>query len=157
MAIRQIRTFSDLVLYTVSRPVEAIDDRIRLLLDDMAETMYHAGGAGLAACQIGILRRLVVIDVGEGLLKLVNPVLLKKRGRQTVQEGCLSFPDIWVNRVRPSRVVAEAQDENGKRIRIVGSGLLAQCLCHELEHLDGIVLADQWRPAYHEGAEHSLI
>lgn len=146
MAIRPIRMFGDPVLYKGCRPVEMIDDRVRLLLDDMAETMYHSGGAGLAASQIGILRRLVVMDVGEGLLKLVNPILLKKRGRQTVQEGCLSFPGVWVNRVRPSRVLAQAQDENGKTIRIAGSGLLAQCLCHELEHLDGIVLTGQWRP-----------
>lgn len=144
MALREIRTFDDPVLRRKCRPVEEIDDRIRMLLDDMAETMYHEpNGGGLAACQIGILKRAVVIDVGTGLLKLINPEIVRAKGAQIGSEGCLSFPGVWGKVKRPWQVVVRAFDENGKEREIRGSGLLAKCLCHEIDHLDGIVFTDK--------------
>ncbi|WP_066686490.1 peptide deformylase [Christensenella intestinihominis] len=143
MALREIRTFDDEILRKKSREVKEITDRIRTILDDMAETMYHAEGGGLAACQVGILKRLVVIDVGEGLIKLVNPEFVLQEGEQVVEEGCLSFPDVWGKVKRPEHVVVRALDENGKEVTVEGSGLLAKCLCHELDHLDGVVFKDK--------------
>lgn len=143
MALREIRTFDDELLRKKSREVREVTDRVRTLLDDMAETMYHAEGGGLAACQIGILKRLVVIDVGEGLIKLVNPEFVLREGEQIVEEGCLSFPDVWGKLKRPERVIVRALDENGEEITVEGTGLLAKCLCHELDHLDGIVFKDK--------------
>ena len=144
MALREIRTFDDPVLRRKCRPVEEIDDRIRILLDDMAETMYHEpNGGGLAACQIGILKRAVVIDVGTGLLKLINPEIVRAKGMQIGSEGCLSFPGVWGKVKRPSQVVVRAFDETGKEREIRGTGLLAKCLCHEIDHLDGIVFTDK--------------
>jgi peptide deformylase len=143
VALREIRTFDDEILRKKSREVREVTDRVRTLLDDMAETMYHAEGGGLAACQIGILKRLVVIDVGEGLIKLVNPEFVLREGEQIVEEGCLSFPDVWGKLKRPERVIVRALDENGEEITVEGTGLLAKCLCHELDHLDGIVFKDK--------------
>lgn len=140
MAIRQLRYFDDEILRKKCRPVECVDDKIRLLFQDMADTMYHAGnGAGLAACQVGILKRLVVIDVGKGLLKLANPRIIDSGGSQQCNEGCLSFPGKWGRTIRPQWVTVEALNERGEQVSITGKGLLAQCLCHELDHLDGIV------------------
>lgn len=114
-----------------------------MILDDMAETMYAQGnGAGLAACQVGILKRLVVIDMGDGLIKLVNPVVEEQGGLQECEEGCLSIPDRFGKTLRPQFVTVTALDENGKEIRIRGEGDLAKCLCHELDHLDGILFVD---------------
>ena len=143
MAVREIRKSGDELLRKKSRDVKEITDRIRTILDDMAETMYQEEGGGLAACQVGILRRLVVIDVGEGLLKLVNPEIVSREGERIVEEGCLSFPDVWGKVKRPERVAVRAMDENGDEITVEGTGLLAQCLCHELDHLDGIVFTDK--------------
>lgn len=144
MAIRQLRYFEDSVLRRPCRPVERVDDKIRLFLQDMADTMYHTGnGAGLAACQVGILKRLVVIDMGEGLLQLVNPKLVGASGAQKCVEGCLSFPNRWGRTVRPQRVTVEALNQWGEPVLVAGAGELAKCLCHELDHLDGIVLADK--------------
>ena len=144
MALREIRTFEDPVLRQKCRPVEVVDDRIRMLLDDMAQTMYHEpNGGGLAACQIGILKRAVVIDIGTGLLKLVNPEIVSAKGTQISTEGCLSFPGFWGKVKRPWQVVMRALDENGKERKIRGTGLLAKCLCHEIDHLDGIVFTDK--------------
>ena len=143
MALREIRKSGDEILRTKSREIQEVTDRVRTILDDMAETMYHAEGGGLAACQVGILKRLVVIDIGEGLLKLVNPEFVLQEGEQIVEEGCLSFPDVWGRLKRPERVVVRALDENGKEITVEGTGLLAKCLCHELDHLDGIVFKDK--------------
>lgn len=143
MALRKIRTFDDEILRKKSREVKEVTDRIRILLDDMAETMYQAQGSGLAACQVGILKRLVVIDVGEGLIRLVNPELVFQKGEQIVEEGCLSFPDIWGKLKRPEQVIVRALNENGEEITVEGTGLLAKCLCHELDHLDGIVFKDK--------------
>jgi peptide deformylase len=144
VALREIRMFDDEFLRKVSRPVEKADGHIRRILDDMAETIYHTqNGGGLAACQVGILRRLVVADMGEGLLKLINPRITESEGEQTVIEGCLSYPGIWGKVVRPEKVVVDALDENGAPIVIHGSGEMAKCLCHEIDHLDGILFTDK--------------
>jgi peptide deformylase len=143
MAIRDIRIEGDEVLRKTCRPVQDVTDRIRMILDDMAETMYEADGGGLAACQVGILRRLVVIDVGEGLIKMVNPQIILEEGEQLVEEGCLSFPGVWGMVKRPAHVVVRALNENGEEITVDGTGLLAQCLSHELDHLDGVVFKDK--------------
>ena len=144
MAIREIRTFDDEILRKKSKQVELVDDKIRELLNDMVETMYDTKiGGGLAACQIGILKRLVVIDLGEGLIKLVNPKIIMKTGKQAVIEGCLSFPGVWGKLTRPSHVTVLALNEEGKRVIIRGKGMMAKCLCHEIDHLDGIVFTDK--------------
>ena len=142
MAFRNIVREGDPVLRKVSRPVEQFDERLWTLLDDMAETLYRAEGAGLAAPQVGILRRVVVIDVGEGLIELVNPVIIKKSGRQEEVEGCLSCPGQSGITRRPKRVTVQAQDRHGTPITLSGEGLLARAFCHELDHLDGILFKD---------------
>lgn len=110
----------------------------------MADTMYNTpNGGGLAACQVGILRRLVVADMGEGLLKLVNPKIIKEEGEQLVIEGCLSYPNIWGTVIRPEKVVVQALDENGQQVIIDAAGEMAKCLCHEIDHLDGIIFTDK--------------
>lgn len=144
MALRKIRTFDDEFLRKTSRNVDKVDDHIREILSDMAETMYSTqNGGGLAACQVGILRRLVVADMGEGLLKLVNPRIVESEGKQIVIEGCLSYPGIWGKVLRPSRVLVEALNENGENTTIEAFGELAKCLCHETDHLDGILFTDK--------------
>lgn len=144
MALREIRTFEDGILRKVSKPVIEVNDHIREILYDMAETMYHTpNGGGLAACQIGILRRLVVADMGEGLFKLVNPVITEKKGEQLVIEGCLSFPGIWGKLKRPETVIVHALNEYGEEIEIKARGELAKCLCHELDHLEGVIFQDK--------------
>lgn len=144
MALREIRTFDDPILRKKCRTVDDVNDRIRSILNDMADTMYSTpAGGGLAANQVGILRRLIVIDVGEGLLKLINPQIISSEGEQIVNEGCLSFPNVWGKVKRPEKVTVEYIDENGKTNRIDGEGILAQCLCHEIDHLDGIVFVDK--------------
>jgi peptide deformylase len=143
MAIRNIRKDGDEILRKKSREVDAITEKIRMLLDDMADTMYNANGAGLAAPQVGILKRLVVIDVGEGLIKLVNPVVKSRSGQQRVIEGCLSVPGIWGEVDRPQHVSVEALNPDGEKITLEGEGILAQALCHEIDHLDGILFKDK--------------
>jgi len=144
MALREIRTFDDTFLHKHSRPVAEVDDRIRTLLDDLAETMYHTQhGGGLAACQVGVLRRVIVADMGSGLLKLVNPHITFAEGEQLVVEGCLSYPGRWAHVQRPQTVRVEALDENGVPVNLEATDALAKCLCHEIDHLDGIVLADR--------------
>ena len=145
MAIREIRLSGDEILRKKSREVEVVDDRIRSILDDMDETMHQANGVGLSAVQIGILKRLIVIDVnydGSPSLKLVNPKIVKTKGSQEVEEGCLSFPNQYAKVIRPEEVVVEALDENGKPIKIKGKDLLAEALCHEIDHLDGKLFID---------------
>lgn len=143
MALRLIRLNDDPTLRKKCRPVEIVDDKIRQLLDDMAETMYDADfSEGLAAPQIGVLKRLVVIDMGQGLIKLVNPVIVEKTGSQVVTEGCLSLPGTWGNLERPSKIVVNALDENGKEITLTATGDMAKCLCHEIDHLDGVLFTD---------------
>lgn len=143
MALRKIRLFNDEILRKKSKAVEVVDDKIRQILNDMAETMYNtANGGGLAAPQVGILKRLVVIDMGQGLIKLVNPVIIKKEGTQEVIEGCLSIPKKWGKLIRPAKVTVQALNENGEQIILTGKGELAKCFCHEIDHLDGILFTD---------------
>jgi len=143
MAVRILRKFRDDVLRNKAKPVKKIDKYIMKLLDDMADTMYEHKGVGLAAPQVGILKRLVVVDAGKGLLKLINPHIVEARGEDIDVEGCLSFPGIFGEVKRPERVVVEALNPEGKRIRVEGEGLLARALCHEIDHLDGVVFIDK--------------
>lgn len=143
MALRQIRLFDDEILRKKSRAVEVVDDKIRQILNDMADTMYNTeNGGGLAAPQVGILKRLVVIDMGQGLIKLVNPKIISQEGTQEVVEGCLSIPDKWGKLIRPAKVKVEALNENGDKITLTGTGDLAKCFCHEIDHLEGILFTD---------------
>lgn len=125
-----------------SREVEKIDSRILTLLDDMAETMYDIQGVGLAAPQVGVLKKVVVIDVGEGLIELINPVITYKKGEQTEVEGCLSVPGKSGTVLRPEKVKVRALDRHGNEINIDGEGLLARALCHEIDHLSGTLYID---------------
>lgn len=144
MALRQIRMFDDEILRKASRPVARVDSRIREILTDMADTLHNTPNAsGLAACQVGILKRLVVIDMKEGLIQLVNPEIVAREGEELVTEGCLSFPGTWGKTLRPQRVTVRALDERGEEVTIEGTGPLAKCLCHEIDHLDGIVFTDR--------------
>ena len=142
MALRQIRFFDDEILRKKSREVKVVDNKIRRLLDDMADTMYNLKGGGLAAPQVGILKRLVVIDMGKGLIKLVNPIIIKRKGTQEVIEGCLSIPNKLGKLTRPAEVKVEGLNENGKKIILTGTGDLAKCFCHEIDHLEGILFTD---------------
>ncbi|EES51171.1 peptide deformylase [Clostridium botulinum] len=143
MALRQIRLCDDPILRKKSKEVEVIDDKIRDILNDMAETMYNTeNGAGLAAPQVGILKRLVVIDMWQGLIKLINPKIIKKEGIQEVIEGCLSSPNVFGKLKRPYKVIVQALNENGEEIELIGTGDLAKCFCHEIDHLDGILFTD---------------
>lgn len=148
MAVRIVREEGDEILRKKSRKVEVVDDRVRALLDDMVETMHKYKGVGLSAVQVGILKRLVVIDLydDKGPIKLVNPVIVKTKGEQEVEEGCLSFPNQYAKKIRPMEVVAEALNENGEKIKIKAKGLLAQAICHELDHLDGVLFVDNILP-----------
>jgi peptide deformylase len=137
---------TDDILRKKSRTVEKIDSRIIMLLNDMAETMYKANGAGLAAVQVGILKRLVVIDVGEGLIKLINPKIVSSFGEQQETEGCLSIPGIYGTVKRPEQVEVSALNEKGDSIKLKGTGLLACAFCHEIDHLDGILFTDKASP-----------
>lgn len=143
MALRNIRKLGDDILRKKCRPVETIDERIVTLLEDMAETMYEANGVGLAAPQVGVLKRIVVIDIGEGLIELINPVITDFEGNIKDVEGCLSVPGKCGYVVRPEKVTVTALDRNGDKITISGEGMLAKAFCHELDHLDGIVFVDK--------------
>ncbi len=143
MALRNIRTHGDYILRKHSKVVERIDDRILTLLKDMADTMYSENGAGLAAPQVGILKRLVVIDMGEGLINLINPEIVESNGIQEVTEGCLSIPGKWGKLDRPAKVKVKALNDEGKEIIIEGEGDLAKCLCHEIDHLNGVLFIDK--------------
>lgn len=143
MAIRNIRKDGDEILRKKSKEVDVINEKIQMLLKDMADTLYKANGVGLAAPQVGVLKRVVVIDVGEGLLELINPVLKSQSGQQCLAEGCLSVPGIWGEVNRPTHVIVEALDSKGNKIVIEGEGLLAIALCHEIDHLDGILFKDK--------------
>ena len=148
MAIREIRLSGDEILRKKSREVEEVTDKIRELLDDMVETMHKYNGVGLAAPQVGILKRVIVIDLydGEEPLQLVNPKIIKAKGKQEVEEGCLSFPNEYAKMVRPKEVTVEALDRDGKKVIITGKDLLAQALAHEIDHLNGILFVDNMIP-----------
>ena len=143
MAIRNILKKGDETLRKKSRDVGVITVKIITLLDDMAETMAAANGVGLAAPQVGFLRRIAIIDVGDGVIDLINPVLIEQEGAQTEAEGCLSIPGIQGIVERPAHVVVEALDRYGKLQRIEGVELIARALCHEIDHLDGILFEDK--------------
>lgn len=142
MALREIVVGENEILRKKCRVVTDFDDRLRQLLDDMKDTMYHADGVGLAAPQVGILKRVVVIDVGEGLIELVNPEIISQKGKQKGSEGCLSFPGEYGMVIRPNKVTVKAQDRNGKEFVLEGKELLARALCHEIDHLNGVVFKD---------------
>lgn len=145
MALRQIVKFGDDILRKKSRPVTNFDERLWQLLDDMAETMHSKDGAGLAAVQVGVLRRAVVIDVhdGSGVIELINPEIISEEGTQVGGEGCLSAPNVWEDVERPNIVTVKAQDRFGKEFTRTGSALLARAFCHEIDHLDGILFIDR--------------
>ena len=148
MAIRNIREDGDEILRKKSREVEVVDDKIREILEDMVETMHKYNGIGLAAPQIGLLKRLIVIDLydDKGPIKLVNPEIIKEKGTQEVEEGCLSFPNKFAKIIRPEEVTIKALNENGKTVKISAKGLLAQALSHEIDHLNGILFVDKIIP-----------
>ncbi len=144
MAKLNILKYGDDTLRKVCRPVEKITPRILTLLDDMLETMREADGCGLAAPQVGVLRRIVVVEVEEGQsIELINPRIIAYAGKQEEQEGCLSLPGQWGTTVRPAHVTVRALNRNGEEIEITGSGLLARALCHEIDHLDGKLFIDR--------------
>ena len=144
MATRQLRYNQDPILRKRCKEVKEVDDRIRLLLDDMLDTLHHTeNGAALAANQVGILKRLVVIDYYDNLLKLVNPQITECSGTQICVEGCLSFPDRFVKTIRPQKVTVKALNEYGEEIIITGEDEMAKCLCHEIGHLNGEIFLDK--------------
>ncbi len=143
MAILNIRREGDPILRKTSRPVDEITPRIRTLIRDMIETMRNANGCGLAAVQVGVLRRIVVIEVEDGqVFTMVNPRIVKREGKQEEVEGCLSLPGKWGITERPETVTVRATDENGEKYELRGSGLLARAICHETDHLDGKLFTD---------------
>ncbi len=143
MALRNIREYGDEVLRKKCRKVDKIDSKIITLLEDMVETMNHADGVGLAAPQVGILKEVVVIDVGDGVIELINPKLIESSGKQTDDEGCLSVPEKFGKVTRPDYVKVTAFNRNGEQFIIEGKGLLARALCHEIDHLEGILFTDK--------------
>lgn len=155
MAIREIREEGDEILRKKSREVEKIDDRVKELIEDMIETMHKYNGVGLAAVQVGVLKRIIVIDLYDGKepLRLINPVIVKAKGEQEVEEGCLSFPNKYAKLIRPAEVTVEALDIEGKKIKIHAKELLAQALAHEIDHLNGIVFTDLMVPGTLEYVE----
>lgn len=151
MALREIKHYKrDSVLRKKSRPVEKINDRIHILLDDMAETMYEAEGVGLAAPQVGVLKRVIVVDVGDGLIEIINPEIVHHEGEQVEAEGCLSVPGITARVSRPSHVIVKGLDRHGESVEIKAFGLLARALCHEIDHLDGTLFIDKANISYEE-------
>lgn len=147
MALRKILTVEDPALHKVCRPVTKFDEKLHALLDDMNETLVESGGVGLAAPQIGILRRVVVIDLGDEIVELVNPEILEMSGEQDGAEGCLSVPEEYWLVKRPNVVKAKAQDRYGEWFEIEGEELIARCICHECDHLDGHIYTER---AYHK-------
>ena len=142
MGLRKILTDKDSALHKVCKPVEKFDRKLHKLLDDMRETLEDANGVGLAAPQVGILRRVVIVDTGEEILELVNPEMLETDGEQVGPEGCLSVPGKYGLVKRPYRAKVRAQDRNGDWYEAEGEELIARCFCHELDHLDGIVYTE---------------
>lgn len=144
MALREIRKIGDEILRKKSKKIEIVDDRIKTLLEDMVETMIHENGVGLAAPQVGILKRVVVIDGDElGIIKLINPEIIEAHGIQRDEEGCLSIPGRSGIVERPKKVTVKALKENGEEIVITGEDLLARAFCHEIDHLNGILFVDK--------------
>lgn len=143
MALRKIRIEGDPILRKKSRPVEELNDRIKILLDDMVDTMNDADGVGLAAPQVGVLKRIVIIDIGEGPIKIINPEIIESEGMQIGVEGCLSVPNKAGRVERPERVKIKYLNENWEESILEGTELLAKAICHEIDHLDGILYTDK--------------
>ena len=149
MAIRNIRKEGDEILKKKSREVEVVDDKVRELIEDMIETMHKYDGVGLAAVQVGILKQIIVIDIYDEntpIVKLINPKIIKTKGEREVDEGCLSYPNKFAKVKRPEKVIVEGLNENGEKVRIEAVDLLAQALCHEIDHLNGITFVDVMEP-----------
>ena len=148
MAIRNVRLETDEILRKKSRPVDVVDEKIKELVDDMIETMHKQDGVGLAAPQVGVLKRVVVIDLYDdnGAYVLINPEIIKEKGEQEVDEGCLSFPNKFAKVIRPEEVTVKALDREGKEFKLKGKGLLAQAISHEVDHLNGILFVDKMIP-----------
>ncbi len=149
MAIRNIRTYGDEILTKRAKEVEEIDERTKELIEDMIETLHKNNGVGLAAPQVGVLKRIIVIDIyeeGTDVFVLINPEIIKTKGEQTVEEGCLSFPNQFAKIVRPAEVTVKALDKDGKKVKLVGKDLLAQVLSHEIDHLNGELFIDKIIP-----------
>ena len=142
MAIRKIVKNGDPILRKISKRVDNIDKRTLQLIDDMRDTLERSGGVGLAAVQVGILKRIVLVDNGEEVLELINPEIISTEGEQQEIEGCLSCPDVWGVTKRPMVVTVSALDRNGELKTYTGDGLTARCFCHELDHLDGKLFID---------------
>lgn len=142
MALLEIKKAGAIILKQVCDPIDKVDSKIKKLLDDMAETMYEAQGVGLAAPQVGLPIRAVVIDVGDGILELINPVIVRREGEEIDTEGCLSIPNIFGEVERSVKVTVEYVNRRGKKQKITGTGLLARCIQHELDHLEGILFID---------------
>ncbi|MBQ8280546.1 MAG: peptide deformylase [Roseburia sp.] len=150
MALREIRVEGDAVLTKVCKEVKEVTPRIQDLIDDMIETMYEANGVGLAAPQVGILKRIVVIDVGEGPIVMINPRIVAQDGEQTGDEGCLSVPGKAGCVTRPNYVMARFFDEEMNECEVEGEGLLARAICHELDHLDGHLYVEKVEGGLHD-------
>lgn len=148
MAIRNLRLEGDEILKKKSREVEIIDEKLQTLIDDMIETMHKYNGVGLAAVQVGVLKRVIVIDLYDdnGPIVLINPIIIKTKGEQEVDEGCLSFPNKFAKVIRPAEVVAEYTDREGKRMRVKAKELLAQAIAHEVDHLNGELFVEKIIP-----------
>lgn len=143
MALRKILTDKDEALHRVCRPVEKFDEKLAILIDDMHQTLDKAQGVGLASPQIGVCRRVFIMHLeDEGNFEFINPEIISKKGKQRVQEGCLSCPDVWAYVTRPAKVKIKAQDRNGNWFEKTFTGLGAQCVCHENDHLDGHVFTE---------------
>ena len=150
MAIRNVRKIGDPVLNKVCKEVREVNDRTRELIDDMFDTMYEADGVGLAAPQVGILKRMVVIDIGDGPILMINPEIIETSGTQTGDEGCLSLPGKAGTVTRPNYVKARAFNEDGDEYEIEGTELLARAICHELDHLDGHMYTEKVEGELHD-------
>jgi len=148
LAIRNLRYEGDEILKKKSREVEEIDDKILTLINDMVETMHKYNGVGLAAVQVGVLKRVIVIDLYDdnGPIAMINPVIIKEKGKQEVEEGCLSFPNKFAKVVRPKEVIAEYVDIEGNLIEVKARDLLAQAICHEVDHLNGELFVEKMEP-----------
>jgi peptide deformylase len=143
MALRNVRTYGDDLLRKKSRKIEKIDERILTLIEDMKETMYKEDGVGLAAPQVGILKRMAVIDVGNGPIVIINPEIIEKKGSEVDTEGCLSIPGRQGKVERPHWVKVKLLNEKGEEVFYEGEGLLARAFCHEIDHLDGVLFIDK--------------
>lgn len=150
MAIREIRQIGDEILTKQCKEVTRMTLRTKILIEDMLDTMYERMGVGLAAPQVGVLKQIVVIDVGEGPILLINPEIIETSGEQTGEEGCLSVPGKWGNVTRPNYVKVRALNENMQEFEIEGEGLLARAFCHEIDHLSGSLYVDKTEDGLHD-------